>query len=135
MCQCCRSSVPIPNWLRQHWQLAALAMATPSHWQGFRIGDSSPVARPSAGGAPVVPFPVALRPFEGVVRSVEGTCGEALRGAEAGGFRVSARPADGKRCFPSLTSCAQGPRKCGRFRAPEKHEIFFKKPLASQTPF
>ena len=63
VCQCCRSSVPIPNWLRQHWQLAALAMATPSHWQGFHIGDPSPVAHPSPGGAPVVPFPVARRPI------------------------------------------------------------------------
>ena len=109
-------------------------MATPSHWQGFHIGDPSPVARPSAGGAPVVPFPVALRPFEGVVRSVEGACGEALRGAGACGFRVFARPADRKRCFPSLTSCAQDPRKCGRFRAPEKTRNFFQKTSCIADP-
>jgi len=47
-----QSQFPIPN-----WQLAALAMATPSHRQGFRIGDSSAVARPSAGGGARRPIP------------------------------------------------------------------------------
>ena len=116
------ASVPMLPVFSPNSQLAAaaLAMATPSHWQGFHIGDPSPVARPSAGGAPVVPFPVALHPSEGVSEAGKWGCVEALRGAEAGGFRVSARPAPRKRYFPSLTLCAGNPRKCRCFRVSEK---------------
>ena len=120
--------IPISNWP------TPLLWREIGNWQHFRIGDSSLVAHPSAGGAPVVPFPVALCPLEGLSGGWNGGCLEAPRGRGPGGFRVFARPAPRRRYLPGLTSCAQDPRKCGRFRAPEKTRNFFQKTSCIADP-